>query len=331
MADRTCGKIPQGGSEGGTDRGGRSEGRMLAVFEQALREEEKSRATIEKYCRDVKAFLGYAGEGAAITKETVIGYKNWLGEHYEVSSANSMLAALNGYLKYIGRAECCVRLLKIQRRLFLDESRELTRGEYERLVQQAESDGNLRMAHILQTIAGSGIRVGELAFITVESLGQQTVSINFKGKMRQILLPRSLVEKLENYCRRMGITAGSIFVTRSGRPVDRRNVWREMKQLCRKAGVEESKAFPHNLRHLFARCFYEKEKDIVRLADYLGHSSVETTRRYTITSEMEACRKTLEMGLLVDTEPGNGHGGYGGSYGNRAGFRHKKRKAPTIA
>ena len=265
--------------------------------------------TIDKYMRDVGKFLAFIRDGR-LDHGAVARYREYLLANYKDTSANSMLAALNGYLKYIGRAECCVRLLKIQRRLFLDESRELTRREYERLVQQAESDGNLRMAHILQTIAGSGIRVGELAFITVESLGQQTVSINFKGKMRQILLPRSLVEKLENYCRRMGITAGSIFVTRSGRPVDRHNVWREMKQLCRKAGVEESKAFPHNLCHLFARCFYEKEKDMVRLADYLGHSSVETTRRYTVTSQMEDCRRTLEMGLVLEAEAAKNQSGW---------------------
>lgn len=258
--------------------------------------------TIAKYLRDVKMFL-YFNQGRALDHDGVVIYREYLEEFYEPSSANSMLAALNRFLTFLGRTDCCVHVLRVQREIFRDASRDLTMDEYWCLVKQAEADGNQRLAHVLQTLAGSGIRVSELSSITVESLDQKTVSISSKGKIRQILLPSSLTDKLRRYCQNMGLTAGSIFVTRTGRPLDRRNIWKEMKALCDRAGVPESKAYPHNLRHLFARCFYEKEKDIVRLADYLGHSSVETTRRYTRTSEMEDCRRTLEMGLTVDPEP----------------------------
>jgi site-specific recombinase XerD len=303
---------------------------LLEDFSRYLADRDKKPNTVEKYLRDARKFLSFC-QGRDLDHSQVVRYREYLAASYAPSSVNSMLAALNGFLVFLGREDCCVRVLRVQRELFRDASRDMTVEEYIRLVKQADAEGNVRLSHMLQTMAGSGVRVGELSSITVESLDQKTVSISSKGKFRQILLPRTLVEKLRKYCRRMGVASGSIFVTSSGRPVDRRNIWKEMKNLCRRAGVAEGKVFPHNLRHLFARCFYEKEKDIVRLADYLGHSSVETTRRYTVTSEMEACRMSLEMGLLVDTEPENGHGGYGGSYGNRAGYRHKKRKVPATA
>ncbi len=303
---------------------------LLEDFRRYLADRDKKPNTVEKYLRDARKFLSFC-QGRDLDHSQVVRYREYLVASYAPSSVNSMLAALNGFLVFLGREDCCVRVLRVQRELFRDASRDMTVEEYIRLVKQADAEGNVRLSHMLQTMAGSGVRVGELSSITVESLDQKTVSISSKGKFRQILLPRTLVEKLRKYCRRMGVASGSIFVTSSGRPVDRRNIWKEMKNLCRRAGVAEGKVFPHNLRHLFARCFYEKEKDIVRLADYLGHSSVETTRRYTVTSEMEACRMSLEMGLLVDTEPENGHGGYGGSYGNRAGYRHKKRKVPATA
>lgn len=180
-----------------------------------------------------------------------------------------------------------------------EESRQLNRREYERLVLEARKRGKVRMEYLLQTIGMTGIRVGELAFITVEALREKLVRIQFKSKERVILLPKSLRNMLERYCRRCKIRSGSIFITRNGRPLDRRTIWAEMKKLCQGAGVQDSKVFPHNLRHLFARCYYEKEKDLVRLADYLGHSSLETTRRYTIISSMEACMRQLELGLNV--------------------------------
>ena len=290
----------------------------LEDFEVFLRERDMKPNTVEKYVRDVRRFLAFLQDGY-LDHDAVVRYRDNLLSHYKDTSVNSILAALNGYLKYIGRKECCVRLLRIQRQMFQDESRELTRQDYHRLVSQAEVEGNQRLSCIIQTIGSTGIRVSELAFITVESLYQKTVCIHSKGKIRHILLPASLVELLKAYCHQEKRTSGSIFVTRTGRPVDRRSVWSGMKALCGRAGVDEGKVFPHNLRHLFARCFYEKEKDIVRLADYLGHSSVETTRRYTITSQIEECRKTLEMGMLSRQMAGK-----------LCGHRRKNRKQKAI-
>jgi len=270
----------------------------LEGYRLFLKNHDMKANTIAKYVRDVRKFLEFIQDGS-LDHDAVARYRDYLLSRYKDTSTCSMLVALNGYLKYIGRKECCVRLPRIQQQLFQDESRELTREEYERLVRQADQEGDHRLSCIIRTIGSTGIRVSELSAITVESLGQKTVCINSKGKVRHILLPASLVTLLKKYCRQQNRTSGCIFVTRTGRPIDRRNIWSSMKALCRRAGVEESKVFPHNLRHLFARCFYEKEKDIVRLADYLGHSSVETTRRYTMTSQIEECRRTLEMGMAT--------------------------------
>ena len=235
-----------------------------------------------------------------LKREWVLCYKEYLIERYKVTSTNSMLAALNGYLKFIGREDCCVKLCRVQRQIFREEDKELSQEEYRRLVIRAKQDGNPRLGCILQTIGSTGIRVGELPYITVEALDKMIVCIRSKGKERCIVLPQSLVKLLREYCVQEKIQTGSIFITRSGRPVDRRNIWAEMKKLCQMAGVMEKKGFPHNLRHLFARTYYEKEKDIVRLADYLGHSNVETTRRYTMVSSMRACLRQLELGMLVE-------------------------------
>lgn len=275
-----------------------AEKRNLHGFEVYLKEQEKSRNTIEKYVRDVGCFLSHAGADG-VTREAVLSYKKYLVEHYKISSVNSMVTALNCYLKYLSLDGLCVKTCRQQRQIFLDESRELSRTEYARLVQTARSRGNLRLCIMLQTVASTGIRIGELKYITVEDLKERKVSIDFKGKCRIILLPQSLIVVLKDYCRKMGIKKGRIFVTKSGRAIDRRNIWAEMKGLCRDARVQPSKVFPHNLRHLFAKCFYEKEKDLMRLADYLGHSSVDTTRRYVMISTAEACRRQLELGLLV--------------------------------
>ena len=270
----------------------------LQAFAEFLRERERSANTIEKYVRDAGQFLAFAKTQGGISRETVINYKETLLERYKKSSANSMLFAVNCFLKFIGSESCCVHAFRIQNPLFCAEERELTRQEYRRLVQEAGRQGNSRLEHMLQTMGATGIRVSELAYITAEAVQKRMVRIQCKGKERIILLPQSLVKLLKDYCRRLGIRTGSIFITRSGKPVDRRNVWAEMKALCEKAGVEAAKVFPHNLRHFFARCFYEKEKNLVRLADYLGHSSVETTRRYTMTAVTEKCRRQLELGLL---------------------------------
>ena len=270
----------------------------LKQFEKELLERERSRNTVEKYFRDVKRFLEFLGD-REISREAVLAYKEALLGEYKVSSVNSMLIAINGYLKFCQREDCCVHVCRQQRQVFLEEERELTRQEYERLVRQAKIDGNDRLCFLLQTIASTGVRIGELKYITVESLKKRSVRIEFKGKIRVIILPQSLVQALKDYCRKKKIREGSIFITKSGRPMDRRNIWVEMKRLCEKAKVLKSKVFPHNLRHLFAKSFYEREQDLVRLADYLGHSSVETTRRYTMISSMAACERQLELGLLI--------------------------------
>ena len=258
----------------------------LEHYGQYLTECEKSKNTIEKYLRDVRTFLIFSGE-RELSKEIILEYKKLLVEKYRTSSVNSMLIAVNGYLSWTGRDDLRVRVCRTQRRIFREEERELTREEYQRL---------------LMTIAGTGMRIGELKYLTAETLKERKIQIDFKGKVRIILIPRSLLIILKDYCRKHKIKEGSIFRSRNGRPLDRRNIWVEMKSLCEKAKVAASKVFPHNLRHLFARCFYEKEHDLARLADYLGHSSIETTRRYTMITSEEACAKDLELGLVQREE-----------------------------
>lgn len=274
---------------GGTD---------LERFERYLYEQERSKNTIDKYVRDVKQFLKFTDGGEAARRH-VLEYKRFLLERYKTSSANSMLIALNCYLRFIGKPELCVRGCRQQRQIFREEERDLKRTEYQRLLCEAKKMRKKRLYCILQTIAGTGIRIGELPYITVDAVRERKVRIDFKGKQRLIVLPRALTVLLSDYCRKECIREGSIFITRSGRPVDRKNVWAEMKKLCHAAGVLPSKVFPHNLRHLFATCFYEKERDLLRLADYLGHSSVETTRRYTMISSAEACERQMDLGLVV--------------------------------
>ena len=273
----------------------------LKEYEIYLLEREFSMNTVQKYVRDVKKYLKYTGTEEPDRMMT-LEYEIYLLDHYQLSSVNSMLAAVNSYLKYIKRSECCVRSCRVQRQMFRSDSLELSREEYQLLVNTALRQGKYRLSCIMQTIGATGIRIGELKYITVESLETGIVPVRSKGKERVIFLTNSLTELLRAYCRREGRTEGSVFITRSGVPVDRKNVWADMKRLCRAAGVPESKVFPHNLRHLFACCFYEKEKDLVRLADYLGHSNVETTRRYTMVSGSGIWQKQLELGLLVSEE-----------------------------
>lgn len=270
----------------------------LEQFGNHLVNMEKSENTIKKYMRDVKHFLAFLKD-APIEKEIVLRYKSGLREQYKVSSANSMLVAMNGFLRFLGRSECCVQTFRMQRQIFRPEERNLNRDEYQRIVMEARKRGRKRICHIIQTIACTGIRISELKYITVEAVKEGKVCINLKGKNRIILLTRSLVMLLKDYCRSQKIKKGQIFITREGKPVCRQGVWAEMKEISVLAGVLASKVFPHNLRHLFAKCFYEREKDVVRLADYLGHSSIETTRRYTMLSSREACERQLELGLLI--------------------------------
>ena len=273
----------------------------MILYERYLKEEERSRATVEKYVRDVRKFEDYlhrcGGEG--LDKESVLEYKQYLREHYKTTSVNSMLAAVNSFLEYIDRGECKVKLLKIQRVQFSDKEKELTEKDYARLVHTAERKGDIRMSMLLQTIGSTGIRISELRFITVESLEHGRAEIYNKGKSRVALLPAELMKVLKKYCRKMGIGKGSIFITRNGKPMDRSNISKKMKELGREAGVDERKVFPHNFRHLFARIFYRIEKDVVRLMDLLGHSSINTTRIYTMTTEEQPRRQMSRMKMVL--------------------------------
>ena len=265
-------------------------------FAQYLRQEEKSAATQEKYLRDVQRFCAYVQDG--ITKEQVMNWKNSLIEHgYAVRSVNSMLASVNSFLSFLGLSDCKVKNIRTQRQTYCPEDKELTKAEYLRLL--AASKKNEQMNLVLQTICGTGIRVSELRSFTVEAVRRGEVIVDCKNKTRQVFVPGKLKNILLNYAKRHGIASGAIFVTRTGKPLDRSNIWSAMKKLCRSAGVNPSKVFPHNLRKLFARTFYTIEKDIAKLADILGHSSVDTTRIYIMTTGIEHRRKIERLGLVI--------------------------------
>ena len=263
-----------------------------------LASEEKSPATLEKYKRDVSAFLAFAGDGE-ITKETVIAYKKHLQENYAARSVNSMLASINSLFAFLDRYDLKVRSLKLQRQVFCPEEKELTRAEYARLCKTAERKHNERLNLILQTICGTGIRVSELQYITVEAVRQGEAIVNCKAKTRSVFIVKELKQKLLRWSAEQGIKSGMIFVTRTGKPISRTNIWREMKALCDEANVNPEKVFPHNLRHLFARVFYGIEKDIAKLADILGHSSINTTRIYIISTGTELRRQMENMRLIM--------------------------------
>lgn len=272
--------------------------KTIEEFANDLKERERSRATVEKYLRDVRGFLAFLGQ-ERITKQLVLNYKSMLGERYAAAGANSMLAAVNAFLRFCGWHELCVKQFRLQRQIYRAEEKELTRGEYSRLVQAARSNGNGRLALILQTICGTGIRVSELRYITVEAAERGEAFVQCKGKNRHVFLVAELRKRLLGYAKKCGIVSGAVFITRGGNPVNRHWVWREMKALCLRAGVLPCKVFPHNLRHLFARCFYEKEKDIAKLADILGHSSINTTRIYIIATGAEHKRKLEHLHLII--------------------------------
>ena len=272
---------------------------MLPAYREYLQDEERSRATVEKYLRDVRVFLEYVGENQVLGKERIREYKEELRERYKISSANSMLAAVNSFLVFLGREEMKVKLFKVQKVLYSRPEREMTEKDYEKLVRTARRCGDLSMSMLLQTIGSTGIRISELRFITVESLEVGRAEIYNKGKSRVVLLPVELSRMLKKYCREAGILSGSIFVTKHGNPVDRSNVSKKMKQLAREAGVDENRVFPHNFRHLFARIFYSVEKDVVRLMDLLGHASISTTRIYTMTTEDQPRRQMSRMRMVL--------------------------------
>ena len=271
---------------------------QLEQFYTELIEDEKSTATIEKYMRDVRAFYLFAGKNN-ITKELVIQYKHYLIGRYAVTSVNSMLAAVNKFLKDMGWYDCVVKALKIQRQAFRSKERELTKKEYYRLLNAAKEKGDLRLQLLMETICSTGIRVSELEFITAEAVNAGRAIVSLKGKTRMVLLHAELCRALKAYAKAYGIHKGSIFVTRTGRPLDRSNILHAMKILCEKAGVDRKKVFPHNLRHLFACLYYKAVKDLSRLADLLGHASINTTRIYTSVSGEEQVRQINRLGLIV--------------------------------
>ena len=273
--------------------------KLIKKFREHLVLEERSPATVEKYFRDVSAFADYAGE-AEITKETAISYKRRLNEKgYAVRSINSMIASLNSLFAFAGWNELKLRSVKIQQQVFCPEEKELSREEYARLVNTAKGRHNERLSLILQTICATGIRVSELQFITVEAAKFGEANVSCKGKNRTVFIVPELRKKLLSFASEYGIRSGCIFVTRNGKPVSRINIWRDMKALCAEARVDPRKVFPHNLRHLFARAFYRIEKDIAKLADILGHSSINTTRIYIVSTGNEHRRRMEHLRLIL--------------------------------
>lgn len=272
----------------------------ISDFRKYLIEQERSQYTIAKYIHDAKVFLEFTDK-QTINKELVIDFKAFLGERYAISSANSMLAAVNHFLKFIGFAELRVKPFKIQRALFVPEEKELCRNEYLRLIEAAKQQKNERLMLIVETICATGIRISELKFITVESVGTGRAEIKCKGKFRTVFLPPQLCKLLNKYIQKQKITAGAVFITKNGKQLDRSNIWRDMKKLCSLTVVSPQKVFPHNLRHLFARTYYSIEKDLSRLADILGHSNVNTTRIYTIESGRTHARQIERLNLVITT------------------------------
>lgn len=270
----------------------------IMEYRDYLYAEERSAGTVDKYMRDLQAFARWLN-GKAVSKELLVQWKEHLQvQHYAPVTINSMLAALNGLFRFLGWEEYRIKFLKIQRRLFRETTRELTRPEFSRLLATAQSQGQERLALLMETICATGIRVSEVKYITVEAAKRGRTEISLKGKIRTILLPRKLTRKLLRYAEKNKTVSGEIFLTANGKSLSRQQIWAEMKDLCKRAGVEPSKVFPHNLRHLFATAFYQICKDIVLLADVLGHSSIETTRIYLVTSGAEHSRQLEKLGFV---------------------------------
>lgn len=266
-------------------------------FELYMYEEEMSDNTIEKYMRDIRFFREWLGS-KGIDKSIVLEYKQELCEKYAPKSVNSMLSSLNALFVFMNWHELKVKTLKIQRRIFADKSKELTKSEYERLLTAAKNKKNEKLYYLMQTIASTGLRVSEIKFVTCDAVKSEQAIINCKGKIRQIFLPKKLCKMLKTYIKSQNIKSGAVFISKTGKPLDRSNIWKMLKNLCDIAGVSRNKVFPHNFRHLFARTYYSLQKDIVRLADILGHSSIETNRIYTIESGETHILQLQKLGLL---------------------------------
>ena len=273
-------------------------GNELARFAARLRAEERSPATVEKYCREAAKFAAWL-DGREAEQSLALAYKAELAASRTPAGVNGAVAALNRMFEVLGLRSCRLKAARVQRRIFRDEAKELTEKEYRRLLAAAREQKNERLLLVMETICATGIRVSELRFFTVEAVRLGRAEVTNKGKTRTVLLPGKLRKELLKYAERKKTAAGPVFVTRSGRPLDRSNIWHEMKALCRAAGVEEGKVFPHNLRRLFARTFYGLKRDLVRLADVLGHASVNTTRIYTMESGAAHRRQLEKMRLVI--------------------------------
>ena len=260
---------------------------------------ERSAATTEKYCRDVSAFSLWLN-GRLPDRKSVMEYKAVLLGKYRHTSVNSVISSLNSFFGFCGRDDLKIRSVRIQKQIFSDSSRELTKAEYEKLLTVARERGNRRLCLLMQTVCALGIRVSELKYVTVQATERMAAEVHGKGKLRTVLIPKGLCAELKKYAENNGITKGAVFVTRRGKILDRSNIWADMKKLGAAAGIPATKVFPHNLRHLFARTYYSMEKDIVRLADILGHSSVNTTRIYTMESGDVHRHQIQRLGLFVD-------------------------------
>lgn len=267
---------------------------QIEEFRDYLYERENAQATIQKYVTDIRTLFRYLGENRTLDKQRLLAYKEWLLEGYAVNSVNSILAALNRFLEFLGLGSMRVRRIRVQKSLFLQEERELTRKEYQKLLETAYAAGKYQLALCMETIFSTGVRVSELSFFTVESIKKDYIEIINKGKYRRIYLPQELKRKLIRFSREQGIRKGPVFVTRTGKPKSRSNIWREMKALKEKAGIDGRKIFPHNLRHLFARTYYAVTRDLAGLGDLLGHSSLNVTRVYT-SDTGKNCREQLEL------------------------------------
>lgn len=273
--------------------------KMIKGFFEYLRDEEKSRNTVDKYKRDIALFCNYVGD-REITKALLVDYKQYIiGKGYAERSVNSMLASVNSLMQYSQWYDLKLKYVKIAPEVYIPEEKELSQKEYKRLVFTAMKQGNYKTALILQTICSTGIRVSELQFITVEAVMQREAKVNCKGKIRKVFISNDLRKLLSEYIRKNKIKTGTVFLSSKGKPIDRTTVWREMKKLCSAANVNPSKVFPHNLRHLFARMFYKLEKDIAKLADVLGHSSINTTRIYILSSGSEHKKLIDKLGLIL--------------------------------
>lgn len=271
---------------------------LIKEYEKYLLEEEKARATIEKYIRDVVAFKNWLG-ARSVEKTAVMEYKQSLIENYSPASVNSKISSLNNFFVFNEWFKCRIKAIKIQKQIFAKQEKELTKAEYERLLKAAKEKKNDRLYFLMQTICSTGIRISELRFINVSAVRSGKAEIHCKGKLRTVFLPKTLCKMLKEYIKRHNITEGSVFVTKTGKPIDRSNVWSDMKCLCESAGVNKEKVFPHNLRHLFARTYYSLQKDISRLADILGHTNVNTTRIYTMETGIVHRKQIEKLGLLL--------------------------------